>query len=119
MPVLREALLRVSRSVAIKRAVTTAPVTKNVVARYVAGETTDDVVAVTRRLVGEGLTATIDHLGEDTTDLAHADAVVAAYLDLIGRLRDGLGGSPCRVSRRGVRAERGRRGARRYRHAHQ
>ena len=45
MPVLREALLKVSRSEAIKYVLTRAPVTRRVVDRFVAGETTEDVAA--------------------------------------------------------------------------
>ena len=85
---LRRALLGVSRSRKIKNLVTTAPITAGVVERFIAGETSDEVVAVTRRLVGVGLLVSIDHLGEDTTDPAHADAVVVAYLDLLTKLRE-------------------------------
>ena len=65
---LRRALLRVSRSAKIKNLVTTAPVTAGVVERFIAGETSDEVVTVTRRLVGAGLLVSIDYLGEDTID---------------------------------------------------
>jgi proline dehydrogenase len=85
---LRGALLRLSRSHKIKNLVTTAPVTSGVVERFIAGETSDDAVAVTRRLVSAGLLTTIDFLGEDTTDQARADAVVVAYLNLLTKLRE-------------------------------
>jgi proline dehydrogenase len=85
---LRRALLGVSRSQKIKNLVTTAPVTGGVVERFIAGETSDEVVAVIRRLVDAGLLVSIDYLGEDTTDPAHADAVVVAYLDLLTKLRE-------------------------------
>jgi proline dehydrogenase len=85
---LRRALLRVSRSQKIKNVVTTAPVTAGVVERFIAGETSDEAVAVTRRLVGAGLLVSIDYLGEDTTDPTHADSVVVAYLDLLTKLRE-------------------------------
>ena len=85
---LRSALLRMSRSTKIKNLVTRAPVTSDVVERFVAGETTHDAVAVTGRLVGAGLKATIDHLGEDTNDRAHADLVTDAYRDLLAALND-------------------------------
>ena len=52
---LRSALLRISRSEKIKKLVTTAPVTAGVVERFIAGETSDEVVTVTRRLIGAGL----------------------------------------------------------------
>jgi proline dehydrogenase len=88
MPVLREALLRVSRSGALKSVITRAPITKGVVERYVAGETTEDALRVTRTLADANLTVTIDHLGEDTTKVAQATATTEAYLELLARLSD-------------------------------
>jgi proline dehydrogenase len=85
---LRSALLRISRSEKIKKLVTMAPVTAGVVERFIAGESSDEVVTVTRRLIGARLLVSIDHLGEDTTDPAHADSVVVAYLDLLTKLRE-------------------------------
>jgi proline dehydrogenase len=85
---LRGALLRLSRSSKIKNVVTRAPVTSRVVERFIAGETSEQAVAVTRRLAGSGLLATIDYLGEDTTEPGQADTVVVAYLDLLTRLRE-------------------------------
>ncbi len=86
MPVLREALLKVSRSKVMKSTITHAPVTRRVVDRYVAGETTDDAIRATRTLADAGLTVTIDHLGEDTTKREQAGATTDAYLDLLARL---------------------------------
>jgi proline dehydrogenase len=85
---LRGPLLRLSRSHKIKNLVTTAPLSSDVVERFIAGETSGDAVAVTRRLVGVGLLAAIDYLGEDTADPSYADTVVVAYLDLLTRLRE-------------------------------
>jgi proline dehydrogenase len=95
---LRRALLRASRSQKIKNLVTTAPVTAGVVERFIAGETSAEVVAVTRRLIGAGLLVSIDYLGEHTGDPTHADAVVVAYLDLLTRLRDAGLSSSAEVS---------------------
>ncbi|GAA3718221.1 proline dehydrogenase family protein [Microlunatus aurantiacus] len=88
MPVLREALLKISRSKVMKSTVTHAPVTRRVVDRYVAGETTDDALRATRALADAGLTVTIDHLGEDTTKREQAGATTDAYLDLLARLSE-------------------------------
>ena len=95
---LRGALLRLSRSHKIKNVVTDAPVTSGVVGRFIAGESSEDAVAVTRRLVAAGLLTTIDFLGEDTTDQAQADAVVVAYLDLLTKLRESRLSSSAEVS---------------------
>ena len=67
---------------------TSAPVTRDVVRRFVAGETIDDALRVTRALTGEGLRVSLDHLGEDTLDAATAHAAVDAYCSLAGRLSD-------------------------------
>ena len=70
---LRRALLGVSRSRSVKNLVTRAPHHRGVVDRFVAGETTEDVVDVTRQLAGSGLLVTIDQLGEDTTEPEDAE----------------------------------------------
>ena len=49
---LRGALLRLSRSSKIKNLVTRAPVTSRVVERFIAGGTSEEAVAVIRRLAG-------------------------------------------------------------------
>jgi proline dehydrogenase len=95
---LREALLGISRSDAIKSLVTRAPVTRDVVSRYVAGESAEDVLAVANRLVGAGLAVSIDHLGEDTVDREQADRVTIAYVDLLADLRDAGLANHCEVS---------------------
>jgi proline dehydrogenase len=86
--VFRSALLRLSRSLKIKGVITRAPVTSDVVTRFIAGETVEEVLAVTTKLVGAGMRVSIDHLGEDTTDAEHAATVTTAYLELLGRLHD-------------------------------
>jgi len=83
---LRRALLAASASERVRRIVTTAPLTRDVVARFVAGDTADDALAVTRRLLGDGLLVSLDYLGEDTTDPEQAAAVADEYIRLLGRL---------------------------------
>ena len=83
---LRRALLAVARSNLIKKATTRAPIARHVVQWFVPGETGDDAVVATGQLVGAGLSVSLDHLGEDTTTRQQADAIVSAYLDVLGRL---------------------------------
>ncbi len=85
---LRRILLGVSRSPQIKKAVSSLPVSGGIVARFVAGETAPEAVLATEKLVSNGLQVTLDHLGEDTTDLAAATATADAYLDVLKRLSD-------------------------------
>jgi len=83
---LRSLILAAAGNDAVKRLVATAPLSRDVVRRFVAGETTEDAVRVTRELSDAGLWVTLDHLGEDTTQREHAVAVVQAYLELLDRL---------------------------------
>jgi proline dehydrogenase len=83
---LRRALLAVSSSERIREIVTTAPYTRDVVARFVAGAGQDDALRVTRQLLGQGLLVSLDHLGEDTKDPEQAAAATEEYISLLGRL---------------------------------
>jgi len=85
---LRRALLSVSSNTKIKNLAVRVPVTREVVSRYVAGETGDEAVAATRRLTAAGLYVSLDHLGEDTTESTQADAVTDAYIDVLGKLAE-------------------------------
>jgi proline dehydrogenase len=90
---LRSLILAAAGNQAVKRLVATAPVSRDVVRRFVAGETTEDAVRATRELVDAGLTVSLDQLGEDTTQREHAEATVRAYLELLDRLHaEGLAG---------------------------
>jgi proline dehydrogenase len=83
---LRSVILAAARNERVKRVVAAAPVSRSVVRRYVAGESTDDAVRATRELVEQGLTVSLDHLGEDTTDAAQAATIAKAYCTLLDRL---------------------------------
>ena len=83
---LRRALLAASASTRIRELTTTMPVTRDVVSRFVAGDTADQALEVIERLLGDGLLASIDYLGEYTTDRDQAAAVADEYIRLLGRL---------------------------------
>jgi proline dehydrogenase len=84
--VLRRALLAASASPRLRQLIVTAPQTRAIVDSYVAGETADDAVRVTRALRASGRLVTLDYLGEDTTDEAQAVAVTDEYIHLLGKL---------------------------------
>ena len=86
MYLLRKPILALSANTGVRDLTVRTPVTRSVVQRFVAGETTADAVAAVRTLRAAGLQVTMDHLGEDTTDAVQADATVAAYLELIDAL---------------------------------
>ena len=86
MSLLRQPLLLLARSEKVKKLVSTMPVSAGIVNSHVPGETTAAAVDATARLVDDGLLVTLDFLGEDTLDVAQADATVAAYLEVLQEL---------------------------------
>jgi proline dehydrogenase len=78
-------MLAASRSGALRAFAEQTPLMRPVVDRFVAGTTLDEVLAVARELTADRL-VTIDHLGEDTTERAQAEATVEAYRALLQRL---------------------------------
>ncbi len=83
---LRTLLLQVAKTEAIKNTMMSIPATRKVVQRFVAGETIDEMLPALRTLGDSNRFISIDNLGEDTTEKAQADAVVAQYKELLGAL---------------------------------
>ncbi|MDN5895558.1 MAG: proline dehydrogenase family protein [Nocardioides sp.] len=86
MSLLRAPLMMLARSQGVKKIVSTMPISSGIVASYVPGESTDAAVKTTAGLLDEGLTVTLDYLGEDTLDADQAMVIVEAYLDLLDQL---------------------------------
>ncbi|MDQ2749770.1 MAG: proline dehydrogenase family protein [Actinomycetota bacterium] len=88
---LRSTILAASRDRRVEHLVTTAPISRSVVRRFVGGSDTGSAVGAAKALIAGGLTVTLDHLGEDTTSREQAQRVVDAYLELLVALeRAGL-----------------------------
>lgn len=85
---LRGPLLALARSSSARTLAVKVPATAAVVARFVPGETVEECLQAVRLLAAEGLKATIDHLGEDTTTEDEAGAIRDAYLKLLTALHD-------------------------------
>ncbi|WP_406333034.1 proline dehydrogenase family protein [Streptomyces sp. NBC_00203] len=81
-------ILAASRSDRMRRFVSAAPGTKQVVARFIAGETVDQVVPIVQDAVDKGLEVTLDVVGEDITTREQAFAARDAYLELIEHLKE-------------------------------
>jgi proline dehydrogenase len=89
---LRSAILAASRSSRVERFVATAPVTRNVVHRFVAGTGTEDALRCGQELAARGLLVSLDHLGEDTENADQAAGTKDEYLRLLKQLSEaGLG----------------------------
>ncbi|GAA2631672.1 proline dehydrogenase family protein [Actinomadura fulvescens] len=86
-------LLAASRSDRTRRLISRVPVTRLVVDRFVAGDTLPEALEAVDALIADGIEVTLDHLGEDITDAAHARRNRDAYLALLEALgRKGLDG---------------------------
>lgn len=72
------------------------PIVGAVSKRYIAGETLGQAVATVRELNAQGAMATLDVLGEDTTDRRQAEELVAEYERAIAAIREH--GLDCNVS---------------------
>ncbi|MGH3550264.1 MAG: hypothetical protein ACRDQU_19545 [Pseudonocardiaceae bacterium] len=84
---LRPLILSVAGHPAVRRLVATAPVSRYLVSRFVAGVSTQQAVAATTALVADGLAVTLDHLGEGVEDEADTQSAVQAYLELLACLQ--------------------------------
>jgi proline dehydrogenase len=84
--VLRRAMLALSASKQARDLIMATPLTRDVVARFVAGETLADALTATERLISSGRLVTIDFLGEDTVDPDQAAQVTDEYVRLLAQL---------------------------------
>ena len=84
--VLRVGLIWVSRRRALGRLATRLPITRSMVARFVAGETLDEVLGACERLKAAGFRTTVDVLGESVTSAAQAEAAADRYVGTLEAL---------------------------------
>ena len=83
---LRSVFLAAAGSSRMERLIASAPVTKGIVKRFVAGEGVGDALSASRALADDGLAISLDYLGEDTLTAEQAAATKEQYLTLLGRL---------------------------------
>jgi proline dehydrogenase len=67
--------------------VESAPYSRGVVRRFIAGEGIDDVLRIAGALTDDGLLVSVDNLGEDIHDAGQAAVTVDNYVTLLGKLR--------------------------------
>jgi proline dehydrogenase len=84
--VARPAIMAASRSDRLRHTAERLPVTRNVVHRFVPGETVDDALSSVAQLRDSKRMVSIDYLGEDTTVVEDAEQTVQAYLALLDAL---------------------------------
>jgi len=76
----RSLFLFLSRQRHLRRWVETSRLARHLSSRFVAGETLEDALRVGRRINSEGITLTLDHLGESVTSLEEATQARDVYV---------------------------------------
>ena len=84
----RSLFLAAAGSARLERLVESAPVSRGIVRRFVAGSDVDAALVTSRALADDGLAVSLDYLGEDTLTAEQATATRDQYLTLLRRLRD-------------------------------
>jgi proline dehydrogenase len=84
---LRRALLYLSGAQWARNMVTHWGLARRVALRFVAGETMDDALRVTRALNDKGLLVTLDYLGESVTQAEDTRDVVSTYIAALGQIQ--------------------------------
>jgi proline dehydrogenase len=85
---LRTLFLAAAGSARLGRLVESAPVSRGLVQRFVAGPSADEVLLVSRELADDGLSVSLDHLSEETRTIEQAVATRDEYVSVLGRLKD-------------------------------
>lgn len=86
MNITRRAVLGVADQPKVKELFETNPQARKLVQRFIAGETLEDALAVARDLAKEGITITLDQLGENVNSIEAASAAVVGYVDTLQQL---------------------------------
>jgi proline dehydrogenase len=83
---MRSILISLSHRRSLARLAVRSPLTRPVVARFVAGETLEEALAAIEVLKAAGMRATVDVLGESVTSADEADAASARYVETLAAL---------------------------------
>jgi proline dehydrogenase len=83
MPLIRNTFLALSRSDRLREMAVSFGPARRVAHRFVAGETMEEAIVTVQALNGQGLLATVDHLGENVTSETEARDATTEILDLL------------------------------------
>jgi len=88
MSLLRTAFIGLSEAQGLRHVAENSRVAQKISRRFVAGMDLNDALAVCRRLNSEGISITMDALGENVHDEAHAQASAAIYHTMLDRISE-------------------------------
>jgi proline dehydrogenase len=85
---LRRTILYLARHKALRAWVETSPAARKLSSRFVAGSKLLDALAVCQKMRADGITATLDYLGENVKSLNEAAACRDMYLQMLHAMQD-------------------------------
>ncbi len=85
---LRSTLLYLSQQPGFRHWAETSPLARGLSSRFIAGNTLEEALTVCKKIRGEGISATLDYLGENVQSLAEAAVCRDMYLRMLAGLRD-------------------------------
>lgn len=88
MSVMRRTVIAVSDNGAVKRFFRSNRLARDLVDRFVAGESLEEGLAASRELARRGVSTTLDQLGENVSTAAEASAAVVSYVDILRQMGD-------------------------------
>ena len=87
MQLMRQTVIAVADNPLVTKFFTGSKLARGLVDRFVAGESIDEAIAVCHDIAAQGLTITLDQLGENVHTQAEVDAATATYVAGLRRLR--------------------------------
>jgi proline dehydrogenase len=84
--VLRDTLLYMAQNEWLHNLVVSNRTTRGVSRRFVAGETLDEAIEAAKVLNRNGMHVSLDHLGENVSDVKEARAAAQAYINILSRI---------------------------------
>ncbi|MGI8485938.1 MAG: proline dehydrogenase family protein [Thermomicrobiales bacterium] len=88
MSVMRRTVLAVAENSAVNRFFKSNRLARDLVTRFVAGESLEEGLAASRELALRGIATTLDQLGENVSTAEEATAAVSSYVDILRQMRD-------------------------------
>jgi proline dehydrogenase len=82
----RRGMLGITERTWVNRLFTEHPVGRRLATRFVAGESVDEAVSVAQTLNGQGISVSMDHLGEHVHDAGSAEAALMDYMACLDRI---------------------------------
>ena len=84
---LKDTMLFLARQDSIRRFVSSNPAARRVARRFVAGETLDEALMASQALNRRHISVSLDHLGENVSDEAEAEAAARGYIETLDQIR--------------------------------